>query len=468
MSRTAETLASGLFAERYDIVRLLGEGGMGSVYEARDRVRGRRVALKLVSPHQTRAAGGTNATNADDATARFQREMRITASLEHPNTVRLYDFGVYENRPYLTMELVQGTSLSAAMRSPTSQAGVAFSLDRAILLCAQIARALSAAHAKNIVHRDLKPDNIMLIRKPRNREIAKVLDFGVATITGAEGNQLTRAGMIVGTPAYMPPEQVLGRAVDARSDLYALGLILFELVAGRRPFPQQSAMPLMLAHVRNDAPRLGTLVENVPPELDQLVHELLQKDPADRPGSALDVERRLVLMSPAAGADAAIKDLAHMHANAKAKTARAARAPLRTAAIATALVAASAAATYSRYNRVRSSPPPAPLIAGNESLAIKLSAPARVQAGSPFVVSSSGTYDVADLTLVLVAADAPDDAHTRTPAPSSPSGQRTRLDKHGSGMLVAPRELGSYQLRVLVGTRVVVRTPIVVSQAAEH
>jgi serine/threonine-protein kinase len=262
---------------RYEIVRQIGQGGMGSVYLARQTAMDRQVALKLITAAQSA-----------EAVARFQREMKLTAKIEHPNTIRVYDFGEIDGQLYLTMELLRGRSLreelDAAGRLP---------LERIVRIASQITRALQAAHGEGVVHRDLKPDNVMLNEQYGERDIVKVLDFGVAKSIQDGQTSMTATGAVVGTPIYLSPEQAMGKPIDPRSDLYSLGIMLYEMACGRVPFTAPSVTGLLLAHVTEPPAPLAQVAPDVHPGLAMLVDELLRKDPAGRPASAHHVEARL-------------------------------------------------------------------------------------------------------------------------------------------------------------------------------
>lgn len=264
------TIAGG----RYTVTAVLGRGGMGVVYAAVQHPVNRKVALKLI---HRELAGERHITD------RFMQEMNLTAAIEHPHTVRLYDVGDLDGQPFITTEFLEGKTLREELarigRMPPA---------RAVAIGLQIARALRGAQAHGVVHRDLKPENIMLLDRYGERDYVKVLDFGIARSlhrTGADFR--TGTGAILGTPAYMSPEQCEGKPVDVRSDLYTLGLIIYELCAGALPFPATPSIPAMLlAHVTQAPPDLATRAPDVPPVLSRFVMTLLAKDPAARPADA--------------------------------------------------------------------------------------------------------------------------------------------------------------------------------------
>lgn len=261
----------------YRLTQLLGEGGMGCVYAADDLRLQRRVALKLLP----------DALNADPAhVERFRREARLLAAMSHPNVVTVYSVEESEGRAFITMELVQGQTLSGFVRPG------GLPLNELLAIALPLTEALGAAHAHGIVHRDLKPANVMLSQDGH----IKVVDFGIARSTQrmhAGQAPLTGAGLIVGTPAYMAPEQLKGEEVDQRADLFALAVLLFELATGRRPFSGHSDAERVSAILRDPPISLLTLRDDFPPALEAILERCLQKDPARRTDSAAIVLREL-------------------------------------------------------------------------------------------------------------------------------------------------------------------------------
>jgi eukaryotic-like serine/threonine-protein kinase len=267
----------------YQVVAGLGAGGMGEVYEARDTRLNRMVALKILPP--------VSADNADRR-RRFLQEAQLASSLQHPHIVTIYDIGSDAGTDYLAMELVRGRTLDNLIGSRGLR------LNDALRYAIQIADALAAAHRAGIVHRDLKPANIMVTEQGQ----IKVLDFGLATLAeaGLASDSLvttlhapvveTGAGTILGTVAYMSPEQAEGRPVDARSDLFSLGAILYEMLSGNRAFRADSAAGTLAAVINAEPPRVGTVAPHVPEAVERLVSRCLRKDIEHRAQSASDVK----------------------------------------------------------------------------------------------------------------------------------------------------------------------------------
>ena len=267
----------------YEIVSSLGAGGMGEVYRARDARLGRDVALKVLPPDVTKEPGRLE---------RFDREARAIAALNHPHIVTIYSTEEADGIRFLTMELVDGCTLSDLVVS----SGMA--IPRFLEIAIPLADALAAAHQKQITHRDLKPGNVMVSNDGR----VKVLDFGLARVGGGAAGEetliatqapITHHGTIVGTMPYMSPEQVEGLVIDPRSDLFSLGVIFHELLAGERPFKGSSSPSLMSAILRDTPPSLCGRRHDVPAALDRLVSRLLEKRPDDRIQTARDVFNEL-------------------------------------------------------------------------------------------------------------------------------------------------------------------------------
>ncbi|MBM4363233.1 MAG: serine/threonine protein kinase, partial [Deltaproteobacteria bacterium] len=270
------SLVGTVIAERYRVDAELGVGGMGAVYRGEHVLMRKPVAIKVL--HR-------GLTVLDEVVRRFEREAIAAGRIDHPNVATATDFGKLPGGAfYLVLEYVAGRSL-ARVREEDGR----FAPERALGVARQIARALAAAHGAGIVHRDLKPDNVMLIERGGSRDFVKVLDFGIAKISadGPDGGgQLTRLGAVFGTPAYMAPEQAAGQPVDARADLYSLGHVLYEMLAGRAAFESDDVVALLSKQLTQPPPPLP---EDVPEEVVALTLRLLEKDPGARPQTADDV-----------------------------------------------------------------------------------------------------------------------------------------------------------------------------------
>jgi serine/threonine protein kinase len=266
-------------AGRYRLERSLGSGGMGEVFEATDLLLDRRVALKRLSPALAED---------EPARARFFREARALARINEPHVVGVFDAGEQDGTPFLVMELIEGTTLRDELRTNGRMEP-----ERARELGEAIATGLSAAHAQGVIHRDVKPSNIFLTSTGQ----PKVGDFGIARIERGDLT-LTLDGQSFGSPAYIAPEQAMGGRVDARADLYSLGCVLYEMLAGRRPFQGADAVSLTYQHLHTEPARLDVVDARVSPHLASLVASLLQKDPPDRPRSAEDVRQALAAITP--------------------------------------------------------------------------------------------------------------------------------------------------------------------------
>ncbi len=261
----------------YEVLGLIGAGGMGEVYRARDPRIGREVALKILP---------ARLSTDPDRQRRFEQETRTTGLLNHPNIVTVFDVGSEDGVPFLVCELLDGASLRARLdQAPLSPR-------RAVEIAVQVARGLAAAHEKGVIHRDLKPDNVFLTSDGR----VKILDFGIAKLSqpdaaldAAATVQSTEPGLIMGTVSYMSPEQVAGRSVDARSDLFAFGVVLYEMLAGRRPFAGEARVEIMTAILREDAAPLSAVSPAVAPALDRIVLHCLEKAPEARFQTARDL-----------------------------------------------------------------------------------------------------------------------------------------------------------------------------------
>ncbi len=261
---------------RFSLTRRLGQGGMGAVYLADQRSMGREVAVKVISPGRLDAAD----TDAIEAASRFVREARLTARVSSPHVVSVIDAGrTDDGLLFLAMERLHGRGLDAVIadEAPLPPA-------RAVGIAVQIALALEAAHAQGIIHRDLKPSNVMVLAEPADRDFVKVLDFGIARSLAGDHTTLTRRGDLFGTPAYLSPEMARGQPCGPAADVYALGLIAYELLAGRRPFePVPTPLAATLQHL-TETPL--PLPKTVPAALARAILHLMAREPEDRPASA--------------------------------------------------------------------------------------------------------------------------------------------------------------------------------------
>ncbi len=271
-------MQSGARLGPYEITALIGAGGMGEVYRARDTRLGRDVAIKVL-PSEYAAD--------PDRLHRFEQEARAASALNHPNILTVYDVGSHEGAPYLVTELLEGESLRERLRNGALPAR------KAVELAVQIARGLAAAHEKGIIHRDLKPENLVVTKDGH----AKILDFGLAKLlhTPQEAAvtptvaDTTQPGMVMGTVAYMSPEQVRGQPVDHRSDIFSLGVVLYEMISGRKTFGRDSAAGTLSAILEHDPPDLAAIGHPVAPAVDGIVRRCLEKRPEDRFHSAHDL-----------------------------------------------------------------------------------------------------------------------------------------------------------------------------------
>jgi eukaryotic-like serine/threonine-protein kinase len=297
---TSSALIGQTLAGRFRVTGFIGEGAMAAVYRAVQEEEPRDVALKVMHPHLT-----TDPT----FVSRFRREARAAAQIQHPNTVRIISFGVDGNVLYIAMELLGGQDLFEilVMERRLSEA-------RAARILVQVCDALVAAHEQLIVHRDLKPENIMILKDPSapSGERVKVLDFGIAKILERDQapsseddpassfahSALTTVGMVVGTPAYMSPEQCRGEPIDARSDVYSCGILLYQLITGRLPFTGDNAMDLAVKHVRSPPPPPSTVTPAIHPGMEQVILTALNKWPAQRQQNAAELQGALSRILP--------------------------------------------------------------------------------------------------------------------------------------------------------------------------
>jgi serine/threonine-protein kinase len=291
----AATSAGEIVAERYRIEAILGQGGMGVVYRAEHLYLRKTLALKVLLPAWS---------SMPEVVARFEREAVAAGNIQSPHVAAASDFGrLSDGSFFLVMEYVNGRTLRSALETGPLEP------TRALHIVRQVASALQAAHGIGIVHRDLKPENVMLVERSGDADFVKVLDFGIAKVDVYGGAQegpskaLTQVGAVIGTPHYMSPEQALGQRVDARSDLYSVGVLLYEMLAGHRPF-EGGAMTVLQQHVMGAVPELPTCSRaGLDPRLGALLRRLLAKSPENRFASATELAAAIDEWCQAASAD---------------------------------------------------------------------------------------------------------------------------------------------------------------------
>jgi tRNA A-37 threonylcarbamoyl transferase component Bud32 len=265
----SDSLLGTLIGDRYRVLARLGEGGMGAVYRVEHVMMKKELALKLLHPELGRL---------EEVAKRFEREAEAAARLDHPNIIQVTDFGrTPDGMLFLVMELLSGPSLAEELGHNSTPK--ALGIDRSLHILRQILRALEKAHASGVVHRDLKPENIVLVERDGTRDVVKLLDFGIAKITDAakSGEVLTQAGVVFGTPEYLSPEQAMGEEADGRADLYAAGVMLYEMLAGKRPFEAESKVEVLSMHLTREARPLRELAPEVPAWLDAVVKRAMAK-----------------------------------------------------------------------------------------------------------------------------------------------------------------------------------------------
>lgn len=258
---------------QYEVLEQIGEGGMGTVYKAKDTKLDRFVALKFL-PSQL--------ASTDDEKARFIQEAKAASALNHPNVCTIHDIQEFEGQLFIVMEYIDGVTL----REKKEQ----LSEKRILDIGVQAAEGLAAAHEKGIVHRDIKPENIMI----RKDGIVQIMDFGLAKLyTDSNVSRLTKAGTTMGTMGYMSPEQVQGLDVDHRTDIFSLGIVMYELFAGESPFKGMHETAIMYEIVNVEAPPIASVKQNIDPQLDGLILECLEKDRDERCQSAKELAKNL-------------------------------------------------------------------------------------------------------------------------------------------------------------------------------
>jgi serine/threonine protein kinase len=272
-----ELLGGGLIARKYELLDLLGSGGMGSVYRARHVELDKLVAIKILTVDKPLT---------DIAFKRFEIEAKATGSLDHPNIVRVSDYGqIGEGSPYIVMELLQGHSLDDLIGEE-----VCLKVKDALPIFIQLTDALIHAHTRALIHRDLKPSNIMLVRDDKGERQVKIIDFGIAKFCGvrAQAKPLTKPGEIFGSPLYMSPEQCLGQPLDPRSDIYSLGCVMYEMLAGKPPFIGDTVLATIYMHTNEPPAPIKEVAPAavIPEELEKIIVRALHKNPDMRFQSA--------------------------------------------------------------------------------------------------------------------------------------------------------------------------------------
>ena len=263
-----------IIKERYEIVEILGEGGMAFVYKARDKQLQRDVAIKTLKP---------NYVNQEKFVDRFRREAQTAANLNHPNIVQIFDWGI-EDEPYFVMEYIEGNTLTSIISGNRT-----VGLNDILYIGSQVANGLKEAHKHGLVHRDIKPGNIMITPDGK----VKVTDFGIVSLQNEESD-ITKTGAVLGTASYISPEQAQGKAVSFESDLYSLGTVLYELIAGRPPFTGDSPIATATKHLTDKPERLSNYRKDIPKALENAILKLLEKRPSDRFKSAEDLRALLL------------------------------------------------------------------------------------------------------------------------------------------------------------------------------
>ena len=268
---------------KYRILRLIGKGGMGQVFEAEDLQLKRMVAIKVVG---ARAAG-------PEAVQRLEREAHVIAAIPHTNICAVHGLGrMADGAPYVVFERLFGQTLAARIRG-----GRRLSLNATIELFAQILSGLGAAHAKRIIHRDLKPENVVLVDRPGSEPLVKIVDFGFARDLSATDSRITRPGRLCGTAQYMSPEQLRAEPLDPRSDLFSLGIMMYEALAGRHPFEATSLLDLQINILGGTFAALRSRRPDVPPTLAALVAAALSAAPSSRPATAMGMRTELLAVA---------------------------------------------------------------------------------------------------------------------------------------------------------------------------
>lgn len=287
----ADPVVGSVLSETYEVLRCVGEGGMGRVYEAAHRrLRNKRFAIKVLHPELARQP---------EVVSRFQREAEAASVLSHPNVVEVFDVNCTpDGRPYIVAQLLEGEDLGRYLERIGRLEVVA-----AVRIVRQICDALSAAHARGIVHRDVKPENVFLTGQPQAPRV-KMLDFGISKLGDGKGT-LTKTGVVMGTPAYMPPEQARGSHVDHRADIYAVGAILYRALTGEKPFDDGDPIATLAAVLGQEPRRPSSIERSIPPALELVIQKAMAKEPDERHPSLAALEGELALFDPQGAAASA-------------------------------------------------------------------------------------------------------------------------------------------------------------------
>ncbi|MBO6936204.1 MAG: protein kinase [Deltaproteobacteria bacterium] len=268
-----DPLIGRVISDRFRIVSLIARGGMGKVYKAEQAPLGREIALKILNPNY-------QGDHDPEFHKRFYLEASICAKLTHPNTVTIFDYGRTDDDVYfIAMELLEGRTLHRALREDKR-----IPAERALHIARQVCRSLREAHGLGVIHRDLKPANIFLVKHGDERDFVKVLDFGLVKDLDSKGEDLTQTGLFMGSPKYMSPEQIRGENVDGRCDVYALGVILYEMLTGKVPFDRANSVNILMAHVHEAPPSIAEVAPEagVEPHIEQIVLKAMAKNPDER------------------------------------------------------------------------------------------------------------------------------------------------------------------------------------------
>jgi len=286
-----DPLIGTVIGERYRVLAPLGKGGMGAVYRVEHVMMKKELALKLLHPELGRL---------EEVAKRFEREAEAAARLDHPNIITVTDFGrTAQGQLFLVMELLHGPSLAEVIRPANvdDKHGQPLGTQRSVHVIRQVLRALEHAHASGVVHRDLKPENIVLVQRDDDKDVVKLLDFGIAKISEGESKRetLTQAGVVFGTPEYLSPEQAMGEAADGRADLYAAGIMLYEMLTGQRPFEAASKVEVLSMHLTRDAVPMHKVAPqaDVPAALERVVEKAMAKKREERFATAATFLRAL-------------------------------------------------------------------------------------------------------------------------------------------------------------------------------